>query len=254
MMSYKLISCDVLFREMCATVARAPQRVDVEFLPKGLHDLRSEQMRERLQARVDAVPAGAYEAILLGYGLCNNGLHNLTARDTPLVLPRAHDCMTLFFGSRQRYLQYFEEHHGVYFKTSGWIERGEAEGELKQLSIGHLHGMDMTYDEMVEKYGEDNAQYLFETLIEAQEKSYHQYTYIARGVEPDDRFEQQARAAAREKHWDFEKVQGDLSLIERLINGPWDEQDFLYVAPGQRVIARYDEGVVTAGPALPDAS
>ena len=35
----KLIACEVLYREMCDAVARSPHQVDVEFLPKGLHDL-----------------------------------------------------------------------------------------------------------------------------------------------------------------------------------------------------------------------
>ncbi len=249
-MNLKLISCDVLYREMCATIARSPHRVDAQFLPKGLHDLPAMQMRTRLQAAIDDVPAHTYDAILLGYGLCNNGLHQLTARHTPLILPRAHDCMTLFFGGRQRYQTYFEEHHGVYFKTSGWIERGQAEGELKQLSIGHLNGMDMTYDEMVEKYGEDNAAYLFETLIAAQEKSYRQYTFIEMGIEPDDRFECQTRELARQKNWAFEKISGDLSLIANLVNGEWPDADFLRVEPGHEIVARYDEGIVTAKPAV----
>ena len=245
-MKLKLISCDVFFREMCAAVSRSPNAVDIQFLPKGLHDLQAAQMRERMQEAVDAVPAEIYDGILLGYGLCNNGLHGVQARHTPLVLPRAHDCITLFFGSRQRYMTYFEEHHGVYFKTSGWIERGQAEGDLKQLSIGHMHGMDMSYDEMVEKYGEDNAQYLFETLVESQTKSYCQYTFIEMGVEPDDRFEKQARSDADKQGWAFEKVRGDISLIYRLVDGDWNARDFLVVAPGQRIIARYDEGIVHA--------
>lgn len=248
-MNLKLISCDVFFREMCALVARSPNRVDVQFQPKGLHDLKSDQMRARMQEAVDAVPADTYDAIIFGYGLCNNGLHGVTARHTPLILPRAHDCITLFMGSRKRYLDYFENHHGVYFKTSGWIERGTAEGDLRQLSIGHLHGMDMTYEEMVEKYGEDNAQYLFETLVEAQVKAYGQYTFIEMGVEPDDRFEKMAREQADEKQWKFEKIKGDLSLMEKLVNGDWSDEDFLRVPPGYRVMARYDEGVVTATPA-----
>ena len=37
-MRLKLISCEVLYREMCAAISRAPHEVDVEFLPKGLHD------------------------------------------------------------------------------------------------------------------------------------------------------------------------------------------------------------------------
>lgn len=241
------ISCDVFYRELCHLVSKSPHRVDLCFLPKGLHDLPAAQMRERLQAKVDELDGGGYDAILLGYGLCNNGLHGIVARTVPLVLPRAHDCMTLFFGSRERYLDYFWKNPGVYFKTSGWIERGEPEGDLRQASIGHLNGMDKSFEDLVAEYGEDNALYLYETLVESQVKAYRQFTFIEMGVEPDDRFERIAREQARDRGWAFEKVRGSLTLLERLVHGDWDAKDFLVVEPGRRILARYDEGVVAAG-------
>lgn len=63
-MRLKLISCEVLFREMCA---HSPHQVDLEFLPTGLHDLGSKPMAAKLQEVVDRTPEGVYEAILLGY-------------------------------------------------------------------------------------------------------------------------------------------------------------------------------------------
>ena len=108
-MRFKLISCEVLFREMCHACAHSPHQVDVEFLPKGLHDLGGKPMAAKIQEVVDRTPEGVYDAILLGYGLCGNGLDGLTARHTPLVLPRAHDCIALLMGSAERYQAYFEE-------------------------------------------------------------------------------------------------------------------------------------------------
>ena len=49
---------------------------------------------------MDRTPEGVYDAILLGYGLCGNGLAGVTARHTRLVLPRAHDCIGILMGSR----------------------------------------------------------------------------------------------------------------------------------------------------------
>jgi len=244
-MKLKLISCEVFYREMCAAVARSQNRVDAEFLPKGLHDLPCADMRKRLQDALDRVDPAEYDAVVLGYGLCNNGLHHVEAGEIPLVLPRAHDCMTLFMGSRRRYRQYFDDHLGVYFLTSGWIERGEVTGELKQLSIGHASGMDMTYEELVARYGEDNAKYLQETLCNT-EKNYRQITFIEMGVEPDDHFEQESQRRACQRGWKFEKLQGDMSMIQRLVDGPWDNDEFLVVQPGGRIIARYDELIVEA--------
>ncbi len=57
-MNLKLISCEVFYREMCSAVARSPNKVDIEFLPKGLHDLPCSEMRQRLQDVLDHVFGG----------------------------------------------------------------------------------------------------------------------------------------------------------------------------------------------------
>lgn len=244
-MRLKLISCEIFFREICAAVARSPHTVDIEFLPKGLHDIGQQGMLQRLQEAVDRVDGSRYEAILLGYALCNNGIVGLTARSVPIVIPRGHDCITLFMGGRQRYKEYFDSHPGVYFLTSGWIERGQETGELRQLSIQHQTGMDLTYEELVAKYGEDNAKFLYEELCNPL-KNYSQYTYISMGLEAEERFEVQAREKAATQGWAFEKLDGDPSLLERFVNGPWEDGEFLTLRPGRHVTALYDEGVIAS--------
>ena len=244
-MRLKLLSCEVFYREMCAAAARSVNQVDLEFLPKGLHDIGSAGLVARLQAVLDKVDGSLYEAVLLGYGLCNNGLVGLTALSVPLVVPRAHDCITLFLGSKEHYLEYFHSHPGVYFKTSGWIERGEATGELHQLSIGHQTGMDRTYEELVAQYGEDNAKFLYEELCQ-HAKNYGQFTFIEMGIEPDDRFAQQTRQDAATRGWKFEQIRGDMSMIQRLVDGQWDDKEFLHVPPGNRIVAKYNDGIIAA--------
>lgn len=236
-MRLKVIGCDVMFREICHLAAHSSNQVDIEFLPKGLHDLKSAQMRARLQERVDASSTGEYEAIGMAYALCGNGLVGLEARSIPLVVPRAHDCIALFLGGRQRYQEYFDSHAGVYFKTSGWIERGTAASQLTG------YGLDMA--ELVAKYGEENAQYLYDEL-NRYKKTYGKLTYIEMGIEPDDRFEKQTRSDAAERGWEFEKLSGDLSLLRRLVDGDWNEDSFVVVPPGRRIAATYDQRILEA--------
>lgn len=240
-MRLRLIGCEILYREICWAVARSVHQVDVEFLPKGLHDLGAAPMRERLQQAVDRAEASRYEAVLLGYGLCGMGAAGLAARSLPLVLPRAHDCITLFLGSRDRYLEYFRSRPGTYFLTAGWIERGR---DVPQLSVQRRLGFGRSFEELAARYGEDNARYLIEQLGDAA-RHYRRLAFIRMGIEPDDRFQEAARQEALRRGWEFEVLEGDLSLIRRLVDGPW-EADFLRVPPGARVVATYDEEVVAA--------
>ena len=231
-----------MFREICHLASRSVNQVDVEFLPKGLHELKSDAMRERLQERVDAASAADYEAVVMAYALCGNGLAGLCARAIPVVTPRAHDCIALFMGGRERYQQYFDTHPGVYFTTSGWLERGQTASQLTG------YGLDMAA--LVSKYGAENAEYLYQQLNQYRQ-TYHQFTHISMGIEPDDRFEQQTRATAAERGWEFESIRGDLTLLRRLVDGDWSEQDFLVVPPGNCIAPTYDDRIIEARPAAP---
>lgn len=226
-------------------MARSPNLVDLEFVPKGLHDLGCAEMVKRLQEALGRVDESRYEAVLLGYALCNNGLVGLCARTRPLIVPRAHDCITFFLGSAARYTQVFNDNLGTYFKTTGWMERGETlSGELKQLSLQRKLGMDQSYEQLLAKYGEENARYIWDTLCDTS-RNYSQFTFIEMGLEPDDSFERRVREDAAARGWKFKKIPGDMGLILRLVNGPWDEKEFLTVPPGQRVVASFDEGIIT---------
>jgi len=240
-MRLKLIACEVLYREMCSAVARAAEIVDMEFLPKGLHDLGGKAMTAKLQECVDRVPAEGYDAIVLGYGLCGNGLHGIEARHTVIVAPRMHDCIGLLMGSRQRYEAYFREHSGSYYRSTGWLERGV---DLLQLAPYHS-GTSTNLAELIAKYGDDNGRYLYEELTRFQ-SAYRTLTFIETGLECDGRFEEQARREATGKGWEFEKVAGDLRLLHRLVNGDWAGDDFLVGRPGQRIEAQFDGNIVRA--------
>jgi Protein of unknown function (DUF1638) len=242
-MRLKLIACEIFYRELCAAVAQSINQIDVEFLPKGLHDIGQAGMNSRLKEVLAAVDESMYEAVLLGYALCSNGLLGLAAGTIPLIVPRAHDCITLFMGGKERYLDYFQKNPGTYFKTSGWIERGQGLAQAGQDTIQHQAGMTHSYEELVAKYGEDNARFLYDQLCNMT-RNYGKIAFIEMGVEPDDRFEKQARADAAALGWKYEKLPGDMSLIQDLLDGRWDNDRFLTVPPGYCIAPSYNEQII----------
>ncbi len=242
---YKLIACEVVFREVCALLAQCRNVVDPVFLRKGLHDIDTDKMLAELQEHVDAVSAEEYEAALLAYGRCNDGLAGLRARAVPLIIPRAHDCITLFLGSKERYRDVFDAHPGTFFRTSGWIERdfvNEAEGVMRKL------GLDKTRQEYVAEYGEENADYIMQVLG-GWEQTYDRLMFIDTGVARPLDYAQQVEEEARQRGWAFEQVDGDVGLLQGLLDGPWHDDRFVTVRPGEVLCVRNDDQVLEARPA-----
>lgn len=241
-MRLKLLACEILFREICSLAAVSPNIIDLEFLPKGLHDIGRVGMSGRLAESIAKINEDDYDAILLGYALCSGGVVGLKANKIPIVLPRAHDCITLFLGDKNRYQEYFFANPGTYFETTGWLERG---GDLVQGlpdSISTKLGLNMPLQKMIEKYGEDNALYLWEQMSKM--RHYTKIAFIETGIEPNSSFEEKSRKMAEERGWEFEKLIGKLDLLRRLLNGDWFDDDFIVLQPGQQFDFSYDETII----------
>jgi len=136
----KVIACDVLNREISFLSSQSRCYVDVSFIHQGLHST-PDKLRTFLQQEIDKAneefqynyhsTAPHYDFIILAYGLCSNGITGLKSGKIPLVVPRAHDCMTLLFGSKEKYKEYFDANPGTYWFSSGWIERSFQPSEQK---------------------------------------------------------------------------------------------------------------------------
>ncbi|UCH33436.1 MAG: DUF1638 domain-containing protein [Armatimonadota bacterium] len=259
-MRIKVIACEVMFREICLCAAHSPHTVDLDFLKRGLHD-NAETLRETVQHSIDAAEEGppssgmgsanpgGYDAIVLGYGLCSNGVLGLVARETPVVIPRAHDCITFFLGSKDVYQRYFNDEPGTYWFTSGWIERaGSHVPRTKEAG----EGMQLSYDDLVAKYGEDNAAYLCE-VQQAWIKHYSRAALIDLKLGPHDVLRAEVEQIAAERDWDFDDLPGDLRLIRKMLDGEWNADEFLIVQPGQQVIRGNDDDIIAAAGLSPES-
>jgi hypothetical protein len=251
-MFFKVIACEIAFREICYAAAVSQNLIDTEFLTQGYHDIPATG-RAEIQKRIDAVPAGKYDAILLGYGLCSNILTGLTTAHTQLVIPRAHDCITFFLGSKERYKACFDSKPGTYYYTSGWLECAKRRGlagpvwDGAWMPAGANTSLRSTYAQWVEKYGEDQAKYLKEEMSRWTD-SYSHGTFIAFDFVKHLKLREEVQKICKERGWDYDEIPGDMGLFNKLIEGDWPEADFLLVPPGQRVIATNDEKVIGTEP------
>jgi len=245
-MKLKCIACDALARPVYLSAALSPHIIDVELVQRGLHN-HPAQLRDILQQHVNKNSEQGYDAILLVYGLCGQATAGLIARDIPVVLPRAHDCITLFLGSRERYKNQFENNPGTYWYAHDYIERDDGSGGALSLGSGaDTTNLDAEYQNYVEKYGQDNADYLM-AVMGAWKKHYQRAVFIDQAIADSDQVKAKAQAQAAQRGWTYEEITGDLILVRHLLDGTWAENrdpDFLVVPPGQSVSMTYDDNVI----------
>ncbi len=254
-MFLKVIACEIAARELYYAAARSKNIIDLELLTQGYHDTPNVG-RTELQKRIDAVPSGKYDAIVLAYALCSSILTGITATTTQLVIPKAHDCITFFLGSKERYQKCFSERPGTYYFSSGWLEYAKRRGDKGTMwggaSVPANSNLNFkaAYDVWVQKYGEEQAKYLLEEMGRWT-SNYTHGTLIDFDFLKDLKLDEQVQRICQDKGWEYERLPGDARLFHRLLDGDWTPADFLIVRPGEKVIATFDENVIGSAPAAP---
>ena len=244
----KVIACEIAVRELCHIAATSPNIVDFEFLTQGYHDTPAAG-RVEIQKRIDAVPEGKFDAIVLGYGLCSSILTGLTTAHTPLIIPRAHDCITFFLGSKERYQEFFDANPGTYYYTSGWLEcarrRNMGGGDNRNIFLPapSQAGVSSAYEQWVKKYGEEKAKYLMEVMGEWT-ANYSHGTLIDFDFTKPLKLKEQVQQICADRKWTFSETEGHLGLLRRLLDGDWQESEVLVVKPGQKVGPVFDGNII----------
>jgi len=244
----KVIACEIAAREIYHCAAQSLNTVSIDLLTQGLHD-NSDVMRQTLQGRLDGLDASKFDAVLHGYGLCNNGIVGLRAPAVEMVVPRAHDCITFLLGSKERYASEFDNRPGTYYFSSGWLEYPDRKGDKPELmhnsGLGGSYAKYRDYQKLVEQYGEDNAKYLMDFMSQWQEHYTHgaliDFDFV-RHLGLDRRVQD----ICMEKGWEFLRLQGKLDLLQDWLDGRWDDEQFLRVPPGHVIEADYRGGIVKA--------
>ncbi len=191
------------------------------FLDYGLHRV-PKKLTWSLQDTIDEVEEPSL--IILGYGLCGNGLKGVKANQHTLLIPRTDDCIAILLGSYKKYIQEFESSPGTYYLTKGWLESGSNPYQ--------------EYMEYKEKYGEEDATW----IMDQQYQHYERLVFVAHSVEDLEEYRPQAQEVAEYcKRWDmrYEEILGSDIYVRRLIEiaTALDKADdeFLVIPPGGEI-------------------
>jgi len=215
-----IIACQVL-QSMLERLLPPNLAEQVIFKEYGLHRL-PHRMQTALQETIDGIETPSL--IVLGYGLCGNGLNGLKAGKHTLLVPRADDCIAILLGSRERYMQEFASEPGTYYLSKGWLECGS-----------HPLG---EYEEYVEKYGQEEAAW----VMDMQYQHYRRLVLVTHSEEEMEQYRPEATRVARYcARWNmrYEEILGSERYVRRLLqaaHAPEEVDDeFLVVGPGGEI-------------------
>jgi hypothetical protein len=215
-----IIACKVL-QSMLEQIL--PQRLAdrTVFIDYGLHRVPTNMTRE-LQDTIDAITEPSL--VVLGYGLCGNGLEGIVAGKHILLVPKVDDCIAILLGSRQAYIREFTAVPGTYYLSKGWLESGSH--PLKE------------YEEYAQKYGPEEAAW----IMDQQYRNYERLVFVAHSQSDLEKYRPQALEVARYcKQWDmrYEEILGSDRYVRRLIeiiDAPAKgDNEFIIVAPGGQI-------------------
>jgi len=215
-----VIACKV-FQDLLERFVPPDMADQLTFLDYGLHEF-PEVLNKTVQEQIDGIAEPS--RILLGYGLCGNGLRGIQAGRHTLFIPRADDCIAILLGSYQAYLKEFSENPGTYYLTKGWLESGS--DPLKE------------FQQMAEKYGAETAEW----VMDQQYTNYTRLVLVAHSQEDLETYRPRALEVAEYcKRWGMEyaEVRGSDTYIRDLVRAvrtlSESNDQFLVIPPGESI-------------------
>lgn len=214
-MELLIIACGMMKDELMAVSVPA---VQFEFLEIGLHRTPA-KMPATIQEKIHRAD-NRIDYIMLGYGLCGNGILGVKAERQPLVIPKVHDCINLFLGSCEARQKEQQEAPGTYYLTKMWIEEGTPPLAL--------------LEEYTQRYDRETAKW----VIGEEFKNYTRLALVDTGAYDLSDYRDRARANAAFLGVAYEEIRGSLALFEKMVKGQWDEDEFIILQPGEEITQR----------------
>lgn len=200
-----LLACRTIEDEIQQVLAKKhPDLKDIIWIESGLHNspvILHAAIQKELDQIVDI------DRVLLGFGFCGNAVMNLKTQEYTLIIPRAEDCITLLLGSEE--IRNAPPAKETYFLTPGWL-RGEVN----------------IYDEYLyslKKYGKELTEEIYSQLL-----AHFKYLgTIDTGTSDFTNFLRTTQHIADELGLQQRSIQGTLSYLEKLLTGPWSDDEFI---------------------------
>jgi hypothetical protein len=233
-----LLACSVFEREIALYGQGARHIAELRFFEIGLHD-QPDHLRAILQENFDAVDArNDIEAVVLAYGLCGRGTAGLRPLRHKLVIPRAHDCVTLFMGSKEAYAEHHRRCPTCYYYTPGWNRARRVPGPEM---------LEALRAKLAARFDPEEIEFLIETERE-QWALRDTATYVDLGTDDAPAEADYAGKCAEWLGWKFERLQGDATLLKDLLWGRWDNERFQIIKHGMQLGHALDESILRAEP------
>ena len=107
--------------------------------------------------------------------------------------------------------------------------------------IREIYGLDKTYDELVQLYGQENADYLADEMS-GQDKNDTLFYIDLKETSIKENINKFI-IAAKKRNQKYKMLNGNISLLNKLIDGDWDD-DFLIIPPDSYIEPSYNDDVL----------
>ncbi|MEG0309712.1 MAG: DUF1638 domain-containing protein [Eubacterium sp.] len=204
-----LLACETIKDEV--ELIKEKWSIDIEtiWMSNTLHTY-PEKLRDALQEEIDKLKE--VDELLFAYGNCGNGLVGLESDSATMIIPKYGDCIDIFL-NKQKNLERIRTN--TYFLTRGWLDGKQ--------------GLEWEIKYNIERFGEKRAKRISEMLY----KHYNYLMLIDTGAYNVKEFLPRVEKIAETLNMEPIVYQGDITPIEKLLNGQWDE-DFCIIEPGRK--------------------
>lgn len=211
-MNSLIIACNTIKDELNIALNSTDCKYPVLWIDSGLH-MYPDSLRKRLQDEIDHI--SNVDHILLAFGFCGNSLIGITATNCSIVLPCVDDCITFLLGSCEKRKEISNE-MGTYFLTKGWLD--------------YENNIWEEYQYTVKRMGKEKADRVYKIMLQ----HYKRLGVIDTGAYNLEEFLKESQLVAKDLKLTHEVIKGNLSYVEKLLTGPWDD-DFVVINPGESI-------------------